>query len=268
MGRSKRRILLLAENREAAIEHGKRQHAPEAVCSMRGCIRLMRRGRNVRYRNVRCGRFSLGMVNWTHPFELRQCSQGRLLPRRRTCVQIDKTISHDLLDCGLVREVAHRNHHHFLRSIPRVPEIEEAFAPRLCDNFRQPDSKATREQRSSKHCLELRDKIAVAGGIARSFLRQNNASLLVDLLVAQKQSAGVVAENPHSLYHGSVIRMCQLQLVDRAIEAGVGVDISSESHPHPLKELHERAWRVMRAAVERHVLEKMRETSLVVLLVQ
>ena len=62
--------------------------------------------------------------------------------------------------------------------------------------------------------------------------------------------------------------MRQLQLVDRAIEAGVGVDISSEAHPHPLEELHKRAWWVMRAAVERHVLEKMRETSLVVLLVQ
>jgi hypothetical protein len=60
----------------------------------------------------------------------------------------------------------------------------------------------------------------------------------------------------------------QLQAIDGALEAGVRVDVRAETHSHSLEKLDQFSRRIMLAAVEGHVLEKMRETALVFLLVQ
>jgi hypothetical protein len=65
-----------------------------------------------------------------------------------------------------------------------------------------------------------------------------------------------------------VIRNGQFQDVNSALEAGIRVRVATEVHAHPLEKFDQRAGRVVRAAVERHVLEKMRQAPLIILLVQ
>ena len=62
--------------------------------------------------------------------------------------------------------------------------------------------------------------------------------------------------------------MRELQKVDSPVEARVRVKIGTELHAHPLEKFHERAGRIMGAAVERHMLEKMSKTALVLRLVE
>ena len=62
--------------------------------------------------------------------------------------------------------------------------------------------------------------------------------------------------------------MRQFQVINRAIEAGVRIDVRAEAHSHSLEKFDEFTRRVMLAAVKGHVLEKVSETALVLLFVQ
>ena len=57
-----------------------------------------------------------------------------------------------------------------------------------------------------------------------------------------------------------------LKLVDRLVEARRGVDVGPEAHADGLEVAHELVLREARRAVERHVLEEVREPALVVVL--
>jgi len=165
-------------------------------------------------------------------------------------------------------EVADGDDGQLLRAVPGVPEFREPLAGRVRDDLLQADGNALGQERAGQHELELRDKGAEAHVVAGALLAQDDAALLVDLGRLQQEAAGIIGEHPHALGERGLVGLRQLEQVLRAVEAGEGVRVAAEAHAHALEELDERARRVVRAAVEGHVLEEVREAALVLALME
>lgn len=79
---------------------------------------------------------------------------------------------------------------------------------------------------------------------------------------------GVVGEHAKTLGEGLGLGVGQVEHVDGAVEAGVGVGIAAEVHAQALEKLDEGAGRVVGAAIEGHVLQEVGEAALALGLVE
>ena len=122
-----------------------------------------------------------------------------------------------------------------------------------------------REKRAPEHGLKFRDEGAIGNGIAHSFFGKNDAAFALDFFFRQEQPARVIAEHAETFRERGRIGVGQFEKINGAIETGVGVGVAAKAHSHALEKFHQRPGRVMRAAVEGHVLEEVGEAALILL---
>ncbi len=104
------------------------------------------------------------------------------------------------------------------------------------------------------------------GAEAEPPLLEDDAALLVDLVGFEGDVGGPVAEDEEGAIDDRAVVGRNLQQVDRLVEAGVRVDVGAEPHPRRLQERDDLLLREVARAVERHVLDEVREAALVVVL--
>ena len=99
----------------------------------------------------------------------------------------------------------------------------------------------------------------------------DDAALLVDFIVFQQQVvAPVVQDEQTGVHHAGLVHRCGRDVVDRLVNAGVGVQVRSELDAHALApfaqaRLSLRTGEILRA-VERHVLQEVGQSALARLL--
>ncbi|MEY2499240.1 MAG: hypothetical protein QOD12_2796, partial [Verrucomicrobiota bacterium] len=86
--------------------------------------------------------------------------------------------------------------------------------------------------------------------------------------VGQQQAARVISEHLQSLGEGGIVRVREVEAIDGPVKARVSIAVGAEAHADALEEFHDGAGRIMCASVERHVLEKMSESALILFFVE
>ena len=112
---------------------------------------------------------------------------------------------------------------------------------------------------------ELRVQDPRVGAETHPPLLQDDAALLVDLVRVEGHRVRPVLEDQQRPVDDARIVGGNLQLVDRLIEARIGVDVRSEAHPGRLEKRDDFLLREVTRAVEAHVLHEVREPALIVL---
>ena len=84
-------------------------------------------------------------------------------------------------------------------------------------------------------------------------------ALAVDRRRVQAQAQGDVGHEQHALGEQVAVGAGQRELIGRLVEAGEGVLVTAEGEAERLEERHHRTGRKIRRAIERHVLEVVRE---------
>ena len=103
-----------------------------------------------------------------------------------------------------------------------------------------------------------------AGAQAAAPLFDHDAALLLDLGGIERQPAGEIGQRGQPVRDDLRLVGRQLEHVDRLVEARIGVDVRPEPRADRFERRDQRSRLEMRAAVERHVLDEMREPLLVV----
>ena len=181
--------------------------------------------------------------------------------------QAAEAVDDALLDIVLV-EIAGRDDGHQVGPVPvavitphRV--VGEALQA-LFGTDRQPD----RVLRPPEQNRELDLVDAGSGAEPQAPLLDDDPTLLVDLLALERHRTGPVLEDLEGSIDDDLLVGRDRQHVDGLVEARVGVDMGPEAHPERLQRVDQRLLLVALGAVERHVLDEVRDAELVVILEQ
>ena len=176
-----------------------------------------------------------------------------------------------LLDHGkewFVIGVAHEDQRRVFRPVPRAVVVDELL-PRCClDNLVLPDGKALGEARPFVEFGPQFVADALKRALAAARLFQNDATLLVDLLLDEQHAVDVIAQHGQRFVDLVELGVGGEDHIRSLIEAREGVDVATELHADALKVGNQLARCEVLRSVEAHVLDEMRETTLSVRLVE
>jgi hypothetical protein len=164
--------------------------------------------------------------------------------------------------------VPDEDHGHQLRPVPGPVEPLELLARGAGDHLLRADRQALREARPREE--PIHDPLAKARlhALAHPLLLQDDAALLLDLRGEQELPEDEVRKHLHPLVDPLRGRVGQEEHVGRLVVAGEGVRAVPEDHADALEVRDERPRREVLRAVERHVLQEVREPALRLGLVQ
>ncbi len=163
-------------------------------------------------------------------------------------------------------EVADGDDRHQVGSIPVGVELLQAIVRKRADDLGLADRQALGVARVLEQHGQLHVQHPRAWPEPRAPLLQDDAALLVDLLGIERDGVRpVLQDEERPIDHARVVGG-NLQLVDRLVEARVGVDVRTEAHACRLQERDDVLFREVARAVEAHVLDEVREPPLVVVL--
>ena len=168
--------------------------------------------------------------------------------------------------CGV--DIADRDDRHAIGPIPRVVERTKPRGRRRPQDFRFADRQPLGVPRAVEHQRQLFVLDALPGAEPPAPFFDDDAALLVDLVGIERQAAGEVGQRGEPARHDLGVVGRQLEHVDGLVEARIGVDVRPEPRARRLEVRHELARLEVRAAVERHVLDQVREPLLIVRFVQ
>ena len=160
-------------------------------------------------------------------------------------------------------EVADRNDPHQVRPVPIGVKLLQPVRLRILNDLHLADREPLRVARSFQDDGEL--FVADAGGRAQSETPffSDDATLLLDLHRIERHVLRPVLENQKRPVENVGFVQRHLQLIDRLIEARVGVQVRTEPHTDRFHETDKLLLRKMRGPVERHVLDEVSKSALV-----
>ncbi len=170
------------------------------------------------------------------------------------------------LDRGLV-EIADRDDRHQVGPIPVRVELRQPIVLEALEDLLLADRKPLGVARALEQHRQLLVEHARARAAAEAPLLDDDAALLVDLGRIERDVAAPSPRGSRTLC-ATHVRLVgrHLQHVDRLVEARVRVDVRAEPHADRLHEVDDVLLREVLRAVERHVLDEVREPALVVVL--
>ena len=163
-------------------------------------------------------------------------------------------------------DIAHHRHRHAVRPVPLSRERAQARGIELPDHVGKADGKPLGVARSVQEHGKLDALQARVRALAEPPFLEHDAALLVDLLLAERPSAGEIRERGEALLHQAAPIGGHLQHVHRLVECGVRVGVGAEARADGFEVGHQLAGREVPAPVEGHVLEHVRQPPLVLLL--
>ena len=180
--------------------------------------------------------------------------------RNRGEVGSDQVLDHRLVD------VADDDHTHQIRAIPILVELAQPIGIRIANDVRRADRQPVRIARPFQQQRELLVGDPLLGAEPLTPFLEDDAALLLDLRRVERDVVRPVLERQERAIDDRRILSRDLQLVDRLVEARVRVDVRAEAHAERLHEVDDVEPREVERAVERHVLDEVRETALVLFL--
>ena len=174
----------------------------------------------------------------------------------------------DVLDLGFdFIDIDVADHHDTLvvRAIPFLIIVAQYLVREVVHHLHQADRHALRILVAR---IDGREDLLVEahlGVLAAAPLLVDHAALTVDVLRGQQQAVGPVMEDPQAGVdcarhggHGHVV-----YIIYGLVDAGIGIQVSTEFHTDALAVFHHAIAREMLRAVEAHVLQEMGQTALV-----
>ncbi len=161
-------------------------------------------------------------------------------------------------------EVADRDHAHQIGAVPVPVEAAQLIGRRGSNDVGQPNRQALGIARAAQQHRELHVLDAGVGAEAEAPLLQDDSPFLVHLVRVERHVLRPVLKHEHRAVEHRRIVGRHLQLVHRFVVAGVRVHVRAEAHADRLQERHDALARKVRGAVERHVLDEVRQPALVV----
>jgi hypothetical protein len=161
-------------------------------------------------------------------------------------------------------EVAHRDHSHEIGSIPIGVELLETVVRERPNDLWLADWQPVGVTRILEQDRQLCVQHPGAGSESGSPFLQDDAALFVDLFRIERDSVRpFLQDEQRAIDHGWIVGR-NLQLVDRLVEARVGVDVRAETHARGLQKPDDVLLRKTARAVEAHVLNEVSETALII----
>ena len=164
-------------------------------------------------------------------------------------------------------DIADHDDGHAIGAVPCVVERAQPRGGRVAEDVGLADRQPLGVPRSIEEHGELLVADTRPGAQAAAPLLDDHAPFLVDFGGVERQPAGEIGHRRQPFRHDFGLVARQLEHVDGLVEAGVGVDVRSEPGADRLERRDQLAGLEVRAAIERHVLDEVRETLLVVGLV-
>ena len=161
-------------------------------------------------------------------------------------------------------DVADGHERHLPGPVPGVVEGAQPFGRRRAQDVRFANRHPLRVPRLVEEDGQLLVADARPRAEAPAPLFDDDPALLVDLVRIQRQAAGEVGERRQPAQEDVVGIGRQLQHVDRFLEAGIRVHVGTQARSGPLEVRHQLARLEVGAAVERHVLQEVRQSLLIV----
>ncbi len=171
-----------------------------------------------------------------------------------------------LLD-GRGLDVADGNHRHSFRSIPGVVKGAQPRDRCVADDVWFANRQPLRIARLIEQNRKLLVAHARTGAETAAPLFDDHAAFLVHFDRRQRQPAGKVSERGQRLLDDFGFVARDVEHVDRFVERCVGVDVGSQPRADRFEVRHQLTRLEVCAPVEGHVLDEMRETLLIVGLV-
>ena len=262
-GRDKRRVRLLGDLRVASRQHAVVQRLDDLL-PVRADRRLIGRGRHVVHAHARRRHFLVGGDRVERARVIGHVVR-RARPRIGRILDGREVLPHERLDRRLV-EVADRNHGHQVRAVPVVVELLQQCGIELRDVVGVADRQPIRVARAGEQHRKLLVAHPRRGAAAAPPFFGDDLPLLVDDRRIEHHVVRPVLEDQHGLVHDVRPVGRNLELVDRLVEARERVDARAELHADRLHERDDLLARIVLRAVERHVLDEVREPALAVVL--
>ena len=133
-------------------------------------------------------------------------------------------------------EVADGNHRHQVGAVPVGVELPQSGGADVLNDLRPADRRAVRIPRALQQDRHLRVAQARLGAQTEPPLFEDDAALLLDLGGLERHVVRpVLHDQQRTIDDGAVVGR-NLELIDRLVEAGVGIDVRAEPHPERLDE--------------------------------
>ena len=160
--------------------------------------------------------------------------------------------------------VSDDDHSNPFGAVPRVVEVAQALDWGVTDDLGFADGRAIRIAR----LVEQHRRLGIANPGRRAeattpFL-DDDAALFVDFFLAERQAAGKIGKRLNPLCHNLLRIGGKVEHVDRLVKARVGVDVRAKPRADRLEVRHEFARLEVRAPVEGHVFDQVRQALLIV----
>ena len=165
------------------------------------------------------------------------------------------------------RQVAAHHHGHAVGAVPPLVEVAQALVRECAQHLRQADRQAVGVAAAREEHRQLLIGDARLRAQATAPFLEYHAAFLVDLFAAERRAAGEVAQRQQRLVDVALAVGRHVEHVDGLVEVGRGVDVRTKARADRLEERHQLTRFEVGAAVERHVLEEVREPALVVVFV-
>ena len=163
-------------------------------------------------------------------------------------------------------EVADGNHRHQVGAVPIRVELPQSSGTDVLNDLRTPDRRAVRIPCAFQQDGHLRIAQARLGAQAEPPFLEDNAALLLDLGGLERNAVSpVLHDQQRTIDDGAAVGR-DLQLIDRLVEARMGIHVRAESHPERLDERRDVLPGKMPGTIEAHMFDEMRQPPLVIVL--
>ena len=162
--------------------------------------------------------------------------------------------------------ITHGNHGHEVRAIPVAPEAPHRRRVGRLDHRRQADRQPVSVARSTENHGKLLVANTLAGTKPRAPFRQHDPAFGDHLSRIEENARRHIAEKTETLLENTRAVGGYRQDVHGFVKTGLRIQISAETHADRLEVLHDVVFGERFRAVEGHVLEKVREAALIVVL--
>ena len=167
---------------------------------------------------------------------------------------------------GIDVDVTHYDNRLVVRSVPFMVVVTEGLVCEIIDDRGVADDVTFGVLGTRVHLRVHLFPYTPACRATRTPFLEDDAALRIDLFVQKEQTAAPVVHDKERRVHDScAVRRYIRETIDGLVDRGIGIDVSAEIHTHGLEIIDDAFAREVLGAVEGHMLQKMRQTVLVIL---
>ena len=162
------------------------------------------------------------------------------------------------------RHIADRDDRHVVRAVPAPIKRHEVFGLERLDPLQRSDREPIRVARSGKEHPRMLVEHPPGRTATEALFLDHHAAFALDRLRLERDRCGPLLHHLKRRLQRALLLQRNVESIHRLVEAGVGVNVRAESDAQTLQESHQLVLAEALGAVERHVLQIVRQPALVV----